>query len=528
MRMKEITAPIKEVLLYRNGARVVRVGKTELPKGEQVVKISGISQYAQADSFRVKGSGHASLRGLDTKRIQKAHEPEGDVGELVKNLKALEKKRDTLQDKALAQEARLGSLNSISSQFADEFGKWYSVNETEMKNYDVMDAKIVEMTKSAKKDLRKLNEELQEVNAEIAALQANIQKIRGTRTIETLYEAFVKLDVKQASAIEIELTYQMNGASWESTYDVDIGSGKTSMKRIAQVWNDTLEDWSDVALSISTASARRVEAVEPSPFYIDKYRPRTVATSSGFARKKAAKAQDIAYAVARDGDFDEGIDDLAEIGESYATPTETLGGTTVYEIPGRTTIDSGGEPQPITLTLEEFDSRRLHFWNAVDMAEVVAQDEITNGDAVLLPGNVKVYAAGDFIGETHIGLIAPREEFRLGTRSAYDLKAEKKLTLKDTEKAGLTRGKERREYAYTLEVTSFSKESIDIRMVDRIPYSSSEKIEVEVKQCIPQPKKTELGIMEWELAIPAGEKIEVTYQYTVEWEKGLHIRPPLP
>ena len=322
----------------------------------------------------------------------------------------------------------------------------------------------------------------------------------------------------------------MNGASWEPTYDVDIGAGKTSVKRIAQVLNDTMEDWTNVALSISTATARRVEAVEPSPFYIDKYRPQTIATRSIMAPKKAKAADkaDLEQSFGREEAFDEDIDDLVEIGESYATPTETLSGTTVYEIPGMTTIASGGEPQPITLTLEEFDSRRLHYWNAVDMAEVVAQDEITNGDAVLLPGNVKVYAAGDFIGETHIGLIAPREEFRLGTRAAYDLKAEKKLTLKDTEKAGLTRGKERREYAYSLEITSFSKENVDIRLVDRVPYSSSEKVEVEVKECTPQSKKTELGIMEWELTIPAGEKIEIKYRYTVEWEKGLHIRPPLP
>ncbi|RLI54373.1 MAG: hypothetical protein DRO87_10235, partial [Candidatus Thorarchaeota archaeon] len=176
----------------------------------------------------------------------------------------------------------------------------------------------------------------------------------------------------------------------------------------------------------------------------------------------------------------------------------------------------------------EFDSRRLYFWNATDMAAVVAQDEITNGDSVLLPGNVKVYAAGDFIGETYTDLIAPREKFRLGTRAAYDVKAEKKLILKDTEKAGLTRGKQRREYVYTLLVTSFSKEDIDIKVVDRIPYSESEKVSVETTEVNPQPKKVELGILEWEMTIPAGEKTEITYRYEVEWEKGLRIRPPLP
>jgi len=219
---------------------------------------------------------------------------------------------------------------------------------------------------------------------------------------------------------------------------------------------------------------------------------------------------------------------MPEIIEAYASSSETLGGITVYEVPGEVTIEANRDPNPITLTFDEFESKRLHYWNAYAMQEVVAQDEITNGDSVLLPGPVKVYAAGDYIGETSLDTISPREKFRLGTRASYDVKAERKLLEKDTEKAGITRGKQKRGYRYSLELKNFSRDDIEIRVVDRIPYSNSEKIIVEMDEPTPSYKKMELGVLTWETTMTKDQELKIEYSYEVEWEKGLSIRPPLP
>jgi len=340
------------------------------------------------------------------------------------------------------------------------------------------------------------------------------------------------MEVRENTRIELEVTYQIGGAGWSPTYDVDIGENTASVKRIAQISNRTLEDWKDIGLVVSTASARPVEAVEPTPFYVDVYKPYAMegSTSSGFGGMRAAK-MDMAK---EDDNLDDiigkayGEEPMVSMTEAYAEATETLGGTVIYDVPGKLDIPSDDDPHPVTLTEEEFESRRLHFWNAYAMPEVVAQDEITNGDSVLLPGNVKVYATGDFIGETNLSLIAPREKFRLGTRISYDVKAEKKLVEKDTEKAGFTRSKKRRGYRYKLELKNFSKDTIEIRIVDRIPYSSSEKIAVDLKSPSLIPKKIELGVIEWETSIESQKELAMEYSFEVEWEKEVSIRPPLP
>ena len=523
-KMKDIASAIADVTVFRDGARIIRIGKTELAVGEQIVRIGNITEYAQQDSFRVKGRGKAILRGIDVKRTTKTYEPEGDIKAELQKLKKLEKEKRTIQDQVDVQQQRVTYLNIIMAQFSTEFGKWFSAGETGMDNLTKMDKTNQDLMIKTKQQLRELIREIERVDSEILAIRTNIQQIQGERRTETYTDVYVTLDVKESTAIELEVTYQISTANWYPTYDVDIGDEMTSLKRIAIVYNNTLEDWEDINLIVSTASARPIEAVKPQPYYVDTYRP--ITRSIGYGAPGGAREESEAIAMA--DEYQVMNEPQPEIVEEYARAEESLGGVTIYEVPGKVTILSGNNPHPITLTSDEFQSRRMHYWNAYAMTEVVAQDEITNGDSIILPGNVKVYAAGDFVGETSVGAIAPREKFKLGTRASYDVKAEKKLIEKDTEKAGITRGKQRRAYKYELELKNFSKKEIEIRIVDRIPYSNSEKISIEINEPANSYKKYELGIITWETKIPSDQEKTIEYSYEVEWEKDLIIRPPLP
>ncbi|MDF1540516.1 MAG: mucoidy inhibitor MuiA family protein [Candidatus Thorarchaeota archaeon] len=528
---KEIDTWIDGVTVFRDGARIIRIARPKISAGEQTLTIGGITNYAQEDSFRVKGKGAASIKGIDVKRVTKTYEPEGNLKEMLEELKGFEKKQAIVSSKIENQESRVTQFETVMTQFSTEFGKWFAAGESTMERLDEMDKVGLKQITDAKKKLRALEEERKELDAKIQALQNNINRVQGERKTETTYEVQVMLNTKEASQIELEVVYQIAYAGWSPTYDVDLQLNKSSLKRIAMIYNNSLENWNNVDLVVSTASARPVRAVEASPYYVDVFSPyiggMVSATSSGMVDGLYSKEEKEEGA-----DFDDETDYFAEpapsIVETYAEASETLSGVVVYDVPGKVSITSGDDPHPVTLQLEEFESRQLHFWNAYAMPEVVAQDEITNGDSVLLPGGVKVYSEGDFIGETSIGMISPREKFRLGTRTAYDVKAEKKLVSKDTDKAGITRGKTKRGYQYQIKIESFSKENVEIRIVDRIPHSSSEQIVVELKEPSHIPKKNELGVIEWELKVEPQGKISINYEYEVEWEKDIRINPPLP
>lgn len=526
--MTNLQTTISNVTVFRDAARVTRTGKVKLEPGPHKVLVTGITNYAQTDSFRVKGRGPAKLSSIDVQSATEVFEPSADIKPLYNELKELEKKRIGIQDEIEFQQNRIVQINNMVVEFSNHFGMVYAANEGDIKSLTEMDKKSAKLAGDIQQEIRKLNEELIEIDDKMQVLRNNIGRINSERKTVSTYSVEVSLEVSSASEVELDVTYQTSGAAWAPRYDVDLYPEKAKLRRLAMVTNQTQEDWSEIDLIVSTAKARPVEAVEGSPFYISAYdpslverrRPRSARRDGMPKPSMRMKAAAVAGAAPPAPP--------PEIVEEFAEAVETVSGIAVYELPKKMTIPSDNERHPVTLIEEELDSSTIHYWYAEGMAEVVAQDKVVNNDSVILPGKMKVFAEGDYIGETSINQISPREEFKIGTRVAYDVKAEKKLVERDMEKAGVLRGKLRRSYKYRLEIESFSKRKIEIEVFDRVPHSVSTQIEVKIDWEKLAPKSNDLGVIEWHRELEPNEKKNIEYDYEVVWEKDVTISPPLP
>ncbi len=525
--MTNLQTTISTVTVFRDAARVTRTGKVKLEPGPHKVLVTGITNYAQADSFRVKGRGPAKLSSIDVQSTSEVFEPSSDIKPLYDELKELEKKRIGIQDEIEFQQNRMVQVNNITVEFANHFGMVYAANEGDLKSFTEMDKKSAKLASDIQQEMRKLNEEIQEIDDKMQVLRSNIGKINSERRTVSTYSVEVSLEVSSASDVELDVTYQTGGAAWTPRYDVDLLHEKANLRRLAMVTNQTQEDWKEINLTISTATARPVEAVEGRPFFITAYDAsveRAVAKAARRERRPRSAPKMKAAAVG-------GYAPPApppEIIEEFAEAVETVSGIAVYELPKKMTIPSDNERHPVTLIEEELESSTIHYWYAEGMAEVVAQDKVVNNDSVILPGKLKVFSEGDYIGETSVGQISPREEFKIGTRVAYDVKAEKKLVEREMEKAGVLRGKLRRSYKYNLEIQSFSKRKIKIEVFDRVPHSVSTQIEIKIDWEKLAAVKHELGVIEWHRNLEPNEKKNIEYDYEVVWEKEVTISPPLP
>ncbi|MFQ5834067.1 MAG: mucoidy inhibitor MuiA family protein [Candidatus Thorarchaeota archaeon] len=522
---------IEDVTVFRDGARVTRKGRVTLSPGPHKVFITGITDSAQEDSFRVKGKGKATLSAIDVRRRQEVFEPEEDSKPLHDELKNLERERKRISDEIETYSQRLGNLEGMIVDFSGTFGMLYAADEADIERLSEMDEKSGKLREDTKKKLRALEEKLQKIDDEIQIVRSRIGALASKRRIETFYDLEISIETQKESKVELEVTYQADGAGWNPSYDLDLHPAKAKVRKIAMIGNHTSESWHEVNLTVSTATARPVEAVEGTPFIISAYDPEMM------KRKRTERAASMRRAKMDKRPASKSVAALAappppapppEIVEEFAEATEAASGISVYELPKTVTIPFDGDRHPVTLMEEEFDSDTIHYWYADGMAEVVAQDEITNGDTVLLPGKAKVYAEGDYIGESSIAFISPREKFKLGTRVAYDVKASKKLIEREVEKAGITRAKLRREYKYQLKIESFSKQPVKMQVFDRIPHSLTTSIEVKTDWEKLNAKKHELGVIEWLLNIEPKQKKEIDYDYVVEWDRDIVINPPLP
>ncbi|MFW9918903.1 MAG: mucoidy inhibitor MuiA family protein [Candidatus Thorarchaeota archaeon] len=530
--MTQLPTEIARVTVFRDGARVTRTGKTKLGPGPHKIVVPEITSLAREDSFRVKGKGPASLSTIDVRRVEKVFEPEEDIKGLYDEWKALEKQQRAIQDEIDIYNSRLGHMNSMMGEFVGMFGQAFAAEEVKIQQLTEMDSKTVKITEDTHEKIRQLQEKDEEISTKIDVIRKNLGEIASKKRSVVTFEVDISLEVRQEAEIELEVTYQTRGANWVPSYDVDLLVGKAKIRRVAMVSNQTHENWKEVGLTISTATAKPVEAIQGTPFYVSEYIPRPVMRGEGRKMKKMAYERSAPKPAMAPAPGGAGMGGYAppppEIIEEFAEASESSSGIAIYELPKPVTIPFDYEKHPITLTEEELETRTIHYWYTDAMAEVVAQDEVTNGDNVILPGKVKVYAQGDYIGETTINQISPREKFKLGTRVAYDVKAKKQLVEKEIEKAGITRGKLRRSYRYRLEIESFSKQEVEIEIIDRVPHSNSTSIEVKIDWEKLGLKKQELGVMEWTKKIAPSQKIEILYDYEVYWEKGVTITPPLP
>ena len=232
-----------------------------------------------------------------------------------------------------------------------------------------------------------------------------------------------------------------------------------------------------------------------------------------------------------DVDFPEAEEEIAPPPPMMEEPTAVAmetGGVHVFVLPETVKVPADGEPHSFRLHHFKLDAEKKFFWNAVEFSEGIEVTTLENDDSLMLPGKARIYSQEDYIGETVLKLIAPREKVDIGTRFSNDLKVEKKLIEKSAEKAGLTRGKVAREYQYKLIIKNFRKESSPIKVMDRIPHSDSEIIKVELGKLSHKPTQNQLGVLTWELNVGPKAEEELIYSYQVEYPRDKTITPPLP
>jgi uncharacterized protein (TIGR02231 family) len=537
--LPKIETKITAVTVYRDGARIERTGAITLKPGTHKLRIPDLTRFLDKESVRVSGRGHASILSFDT--VDTTVEASGyeKLDSLLKRKQDLEKKRAALNQTLARISARETYFSQILLNSAAEFSRWIPAGECGVDQVTSLDTLTTTNLAKLEKERIKAQTELKALEKEIAIATREIEKFRRSiQQYEVTHTIILNIDAQKAGKAQFNITYFVRRASWAPTYDIDLKEDAAEITTFTVVINNSLEDWDNVKLTVSTASSRPAVISEPNPLLLQVYTPSVTRRPATGARAKMDRRRpteeergegDVGGIA--DGLFTTVTEQPAvpppEMDQATATAVET-GGVHVFILPEAVKVPADGEPHAFRISHTKLSAERKYFWNAVDFAEVIEVTQIKNEDTVLLPGRAKVYSGEDYIGESVLKVVAPREEFDVGTRFTYDLKVEKKLVEKSAEKSGFTRGKVSREYSYELSIKSFRKSPSPIKVMDRIPHSDSEKIKVDDKRMTPKPTQTRLGILTWEIDIPAGGEEKITYEYEVEYPKEIRIHPPLP
>ncbi len=533
-KLPKLNTKIKSVTIYRNGAKIERTGVIELKPGIHKLEIANLTRFLDKESVRVSGRGHATIVGFDT--VDTTVEVSG-----YSKLDTLIKKRENLQ-KQLAQTQseleritrRVTFYSQVLENSAGEFSRWIPAGESNVDQLSSLESLVTTQLDTLYKHQFKLHEDREKIQKEISMATREIDKFRSeVNQYEVSNSILINVKAHKLGKCEFNISYFVENAYWEPTYDFILSEDSTDVTMYTVVQNNTQEDWDGVNLTVSTASRRTAKITEPSPYFVSIYTP-----PPPRPRRTMAKERKLA-APAATGAIDDELEaeELAMIPEEplpeMAPPPVTamamdIGGVYVFVLPNRVKVAADGEPHAFPTSHIQLEADRKFFWNAVDFAEAIEATTIENADTVLLPGRARIYFLDEYLGETHLNLVAPNEKVDVGMRFSYDLKVEKKLVAKSTEKKGLLKGNVARDYAYELTITNYRKKMSTVKIMDRIPHSDSEIIKIEDRKYSPQPSKDELGILTWEIEIPKEGETKIIYSFKVEYPRGETITPPLP
>ena len=153
-------------------------------------------------------------------------------------------------------------------------------------------------------------------------------------------------------------------------------------------------------------------------------------------------------------------------------------------------------------------------------------------DAPLLPGRVSIYRDGVFVGRGKMAAAGKDETVRLGFGADDKVKIERNVLKRNEGSAGLiVTTSKTDERSFKTSVRNAHDFPIRIAIEDQLPVSENEEIQVEMLPSTTPPTATNLrdrrGVLEWAFEAKPGETRDIAFAWRVRWpkDKGVVMIP---
>jgi uncharacterized protein (TIGR02231 family) len=514
--------PITGVTVFTDGARVTRAGVTEVQPGVRPVVVASLPESAYPSSVRVAARGHElTLLNVEVQRRVGTEPGRASLAQLRADVERCRDAVKELDDADEAERASLGFLSHLSEAAATSLARALSSGRA---GYDELAGMAGHLSASTATALGRRREIAARKRDAQRELNAAVERLAGAEQPGepvVFTEVSVLLDAGTATEAEIELTYHVAGASWRPLYDLTLEGEQLKVSYLAEITQQTGEDWPEVTLVLSTTrQGLRQTLPELHPWYIGQPEPHRYeaavlgsaavpgpsgpppdGTDGGVTRGRA-----VAFAAARP----KARVLAAEPGQSES------GAGLVYTVARPLAVPGDGGPHKTLVAQFDANAKLDYLTVPVLAPEAYLRATVTNGALLLLPGQARIFHGPQFVGETHLDPVAPGEEFEVQLGVDDQIKVERKLRRRTTSKAviGSTRTID---IAYEITVENHRDRKATVSVHDHIPVSTDGDVKVRPRETTPAPASTDdLGELTWTLILPAGESAAIRHRFTVE------------
>jgi uncharacterized protein (TIGR02231 family) len=530
---------IEAVTVYPDRARVTRRGRTRAAAGHQGLVVEDLPADLLPESVRAAARAAVPARLLGTEVTRRFHgaPAEAEVAELQQRVEALQDRDESLVRQTEAQIVRRSFLQSLANAAGEQLARGIALGRSPVETGATINAFLAEQLAAVDTEALAVTRERRAVGGELAAAKSRLENRRRARPTEA-QRVVVLLEAEAEGEVELEITYQLPGASWEPLYDVRLeevaGGARVNLLYLAQVTQRTGETWEGVSLTLSTARpGLGTLPPELSPWFLH-------APQRGplMARKRAgapaARFEGMALAAAGAAPLAESEFDAAEELPLIQVAQETAvvegdGPAVSFQAPGRPDIPADGSPHKVTLAGYEFPARLDYVAAPKLVGQAYRRARATNGAALLLAGPANVFVEGEFVGVSRFRNTAPGEEFVVFLGVDDRIRVERRLVEGAVDRKFLVDVR-RLTYAYEIKVTNLKPGPELVTLLDQLPVSRHESVKIRPGEIRPPAaRQSELGRLEWELRLGPGEERSVRFAFAIEGPRDLELvgLPPL-
>lgn len=494
--IKIIKSNASLVTLFLNGAQVSREVSVQIPAGKSILKLDNLSPYINQSSIQVKTNKRLAILSVNY-QLNHLAKRESSL-----ELKNLESKLEQVQEQLIEEKSNLSIvLHEIG--FLQENRKIAGANTT------VTVGALEQAAAYYKKAITKLKTEEIEKNRSIKklthkeeSLKSQIQELTQEKNSPT-GEIVIKAEAPTSTTYNLELTYVVSNAGWSPTYDIRAQSINQPLKIAykANVTQKTQENWENVKLRFSSANPNlsgRAPILTP---YFLRY-PRPIAVNS--PRVKLMVKETNAERANNNLDLDI-IENQTTVEFAIDTPY---------------TINSDGKEHSIEMSTIELPTSYEYYSAPKLDKDAFLIAKVTEWEKHnLLEGVANIFFEGTFIGKTHLDINNTKDtlELSLGRDKSIAIKREKVKSFTTKQFIG---NKQEEEVSWRITVKNNKNVEIDILLTDQVPLSTTEEIEVYVKEKTLGKQNNQTGQIEWELNLKPLETKELILTYRVKYPKN--------
>ncbi|MBG0810152.1 mucoidy inhibitor MuiA family protein [Methylosinus sp. H3A] len=522
----EAASTIDSVIVHPDAATVTREATIDLVAGASTILLKNLPFSLDPDSLRVSGeaNGRVTIGAVETRLApDETRAPDSAIEAKLKQLRGAREGLQVTLDALAAKQAMIARYSQAGPEKIAPEARPLAIGEWNA----AFDAIGSALTKTGE-ELRNARAKAKELDDEIHALEVGAG---GRATRRPAREAAIAVESASGGKLRLTIAYLVSNAFWRPAYDARLDtSGKDGKPRLdlvrrATVTQNTGEDWSDVALTVSTTRAhrgaaapdvqpQRVSFYEPPVVYARKAAAPAAALERGVATRRPAESATLAAPIAP-------APEPAPVEQQTAT-LESDAFQASFKIPGRVGAPGDGATKSFILSSRRMEPTLVaRVAPALDPTAFLEARIVNEEDAPLLPGPVAVQRDGVHVGQSRIAFVAPGEAVELGFGADDRIKvARAPVKRVENEPSWFGQTKyETRDFKTTIQ--NLHDFAIPVTAIDQIPFSENTAITIETLPQTTPPTTKQLadkrGVMAWSFDAKPGETKELRLAYRVKW-----------